>query len=576
MSSRGAPIAGLQVAIGVAVGVALGFLVGESQRRKLAEQSEVIKQKKIEARNESIPEASDASLPAPPPSPSVESSPRSDHMIVSRMLNKSWGEKKAKSRAVRSNLARRGSLGSATKLAALTTGNTKYILAMVGLPARGKSYIVKMVTRYLRWTGIKSEIFNVGNYRRKMDMAGVGADFFDQGNKAAQAQREQLAQAVQDDMYNWLNAQDDLAVAFFDATNTTKARRAAIIERARSEPNAFLFFVESICDDPAILERNYSMKLQNNDYKDRDPVAALEDFKERVRKYESVYEDITDDEDGGKISYIKLINVGQKVVTRRCSGYIPSQVAFHLMNVHISPRRIWLSRHAESVDQVRGLLGGDSAVSTANGEKYTEELARFIEKKLLQMRLEKASAGTEEYKGDQLVVMLGTQSIHDTTVRALKKKYGDSNEQVTFIHNSILNELRGGELDKMSHAQIKKKYPEIWEARLKDKLHFRYPGAGGESYVDLIQRVKPVIVELERQRRSVLVVSHLAVQRCICAYFSGLPIQEIPFMEMPIHVVTELSMEPHGTTKVLERLAESTTQVCEAGKLARGDSMSWI
>jgi broad specificity phosphatase PhoE len=49
----------------------------------------------------------------------------------------------------------------------------------------------------------------------------------------------------------------------------------------------------------------------------------------------------------------------------------------------------------------------------------------------------------------------------------------------------------------------------------------RYPGAGGESYIDLIQRIKPVIVELERQHKSVLVVSHLAVQRCICAYFSG-------------------------------------------------------
>ena len=43
----------------------------------------------------------------------------------------------------------------------------------------------------------------------------------------------------------------------------------------------------------------------------------------------------------------------------------------------------------------------------------------------------------------------------------------------------------------------------------------RYPGAGGESYIDVIQRVKPVIVELERQRKSVLVISHLAVQRCL-------------------------------------------------------------
>lgn len=52
----------------------------------------------------------------------------------------------------------------------------------------------------------------------------------------------------------------------------------------------------------------------------------------------------------------------------------------------------------------------------------------------------------------------------------------------------------------------------MYEARLKDKLNYRYPGAGGESYADVIQRIRPIIVELERQRRSVLVVCHLAVQ----------------------------------------------------------------
>lgn len=34
-----------------------------------------------------------------------------------------------------------------------------------------------------------------------------------------------------------------------------------------------------------------------------------------------------------------------------------------------------------------------------------------------------------------------------------------------------------------------------------DKLDFRFPGEGGESYMDVIQRVRPIIVELERQPR---------------------------------------------------------------------------
>jgi predicted kinase len=53
-------------------------------------------------------------------------------------------------------------------------------------------------------------------------------------------------------------------VALFDATNTTRARRATLLARNRKETNATLLFVESICDDPEILRRNYEMKLQNN------------------------------------------------------------------------------------------------------------------------------------------------------------------------------------------------------------------------------------------------------------------------------------------------------------------------
>lgn len=459
---------------------------------------------------------------------------------------------------------------SATQLAALTSpSDSKYVLAMVGLPARGKSYIVKMMMRFLRWTGIKAEIFNVGNYRRKMNLGAVPANFFDKSNAGAQKQREELASAVQEDMYRWLHEQKDLAVAFFDATNTTKARRQAIIERARAEPNVVMLFVESLCDDPEILERNYRMKLQNNDYKDQDPESALTDFKDRVRKYEAVYEEVDDEEDSGKISFIKLYNVGQKVVTRRCSGYIPSQVAFHLMNVHISPRKIWLSRHAENPDQVTGLLGGDSGAVTNHGATYTVELQKYIQKKLWEMKQIKKNYG-EDFQGDELLVMLGTQAIHTTTVEVLKKKCDPG---VTFMHNSILNELRGGELDKMTHAEIKSKYPEIWDERMKDKLHFRYPGAGGESYIDVIQRVRPVIIELERQHKSVLVVCHLAVQRCLCAYFSGLPIEDIPFLSMPLHVVTELSIEPHGTTKSLEKLADTTTQICEVAKLGESEKL---
>ena len=79
---------------------------------------------------------------------------------------------------------------------------------MVGLPARGKSYIVKMIIRYLKWTGFETEVFNVGSHRRKLGLAGADSNFFASNNVDAQKVREDMAMVVQEDMYKWLRASD--------------------------------------------------------------------------------------------------------------------------------------------------------------------------------------------------------------------------------------------------------------------------------------------------------------------------------------------------------------------------------
>lgn len=62
-----------------------------------------------------------------------------------------------------------------------------------------------------------------------------------------------------------------------------------------------MLFVETVCDDPEVLERNYALKLQNEDYKGMDPQKAREDFMLRVKAYEREYTTLEDDEgEGGK------------------------------------------------------------------------------------------------------------------------------------------------------------------------------------------------------------------------------------------------------------------------------------
>eukprot|EP00434_Breviolum_minutum_P034484 symbB.v1.2.030525.t1/scaffold3438.1/size56642/5 len=143
----------------------------------------------------------------------------------------------------------------------------------------------------------------------------------------------------------------NVCVAIFDATNTTTRRRFRIIDRCRQVTGITPVFVESICDNKEILERNYKLKLANDDYRNMDPTKARLDF---IRRVEARYQTVTDQEDEGEICYVKLYNVGQKVEMHHCSGYLMSQIGFFLSNIHIQPRCIWLTRHAESGDQLSG------------------------------------------------------------------------------------------------------------------------------------------------------------------------------------------------------------------------------
>jgi 6-phosphofructo-2-kinase/fructose-2,6-biphosphatase len=69
-----------------------------------------------------------------------------------------------------------------------------------------------------------------------------------------------------------------------------------------------------------------------------------------------------------------------------------------------------------------------------------------------------------------------------------------------------LDEMNAGVCDGMTYLEIKETMPEEYQARKQDKLRYRYPR--GESYLDVIQRLEPVIIELERQRSPVVVIAH--------------------------------------------------------------------
>lgn len=434
------------------------------------------------------------------------------------------------------------------------------VVAMVGLPARGKSYLVMMIIRYLSWSGFECRLFNVGSHRRRIGLSGADSSFYDDKNDQGRQMRQEMALAVQNDMYQWLHeSTSKRRVAFFDATNTTEERRRALAQRARAE-STFLLFIESICDDADTLRRNYELKLYNDDYKGMDPAKAREDFLRRVEMYAKVYETILDTEDEGQLSYIKIINVGQKMITRNCSGYVPSQISFYLQNVHIHPRKIYLSltstNRAGGAEEASlySMQHGESANLTSAGEAYSRSLAEFCERVMNDIAAQKSAkdatggAANGGCRSGDLLVLSGASRVHAETLLHLRMLF-------SCYSTTLLNEMRGGDLHGLTRAEIKQRFPQEYESRARNKLRYRFPGVGGESYLDVIERVRPVIIELERQRRSVLVVCHIAVLRCIYAYLTGTKLEDIPYLPFKTHHVYELTPGPFGCTCVVHDLS---------------------
>ena len=142
-------------------------------------------------------------------------------------------------------------------------------------------------------------------------------------------------------MVKWFKNEDGV-VAILDATNSTKARRRWVKQRCDAN-NIETLYVESKCDNEELVMQNImEVKTTSPDYKGQDPETAAKDFRNRIRNYEKVYQTI--DEDEKDLTYVKLIDVGNQVIINAIKDYLQSRVVYYLMNLHIRPRSIWLSR----------------------------------------------------------------------------------------------------------------------------------------------------------------------------------------------------------------------------------------
>lgn len=277
-------------------------------------------------------------------------------------------------------------------------------------------------------------------------------------------------------------------------------------------------FIESICDDEELIVANIKeVKLSSPDYRDNlDDSKAFEDFRKRIQHYADVYQQL-DPTDPTESTYpfVKLINIRSKIVINQVSNYLKSRIVFYLVNLHIKPRSIYIIRHGESTHNVEGKIGGDALLSEA-GEKFSAALPELLKSHL---------------HPSATPLTVWTSTLRRTIQTASSLPYQQKSLKA-------LDELDAGVCDGLTYDQISEQYPEDFNARDLDKFNYRY--RGGESYSDLVHRLEPVIMELERVE-NVLIVSHQAIIRVILAYFLDKKSEDMPYIQVPLHTLIKLT-----------------------------------
>lgn len=387
----------------------------------------------------------------------------------------------------------------------------KLIIIMVGLPARGKSFISNKLYKYFSWLNITTKIFNVGNKRREVYKTNMN-DFFDHSNPIYNNIRNKFAYKLYEDLIEWISI-DNNNIAIFDATNSTKEKRENLIKM--TPPHINILFLESVCNDETIIEKNITLKSNSDDYKDMDKILAYDDFKKRMAFYKSIYQEIYDNE---SIRYIKVIDINAKYIMNFNNRICKYELLLTkcLFNTNINRKTIYLSRHGQSEYNKKALIGGNSSLSE-DGIEYAKLLGLYIKDNI-----------TDEY------------DLYSSTLTRTIETAAHINSNVK--HYKCLDEINAGVCEHMTYEEIKLKLNDIYKERKKDKLNYRYPS--GESYIDLIERLRDFVFEIEKSKNIIIIIGHQAILRVIYGYLMGISINNIPYIDIDLH--TLIKLEPNN------------------------------
>ncbi|KAF2084626.1 6-phosphofructo-2-kinase/fructose-2,6-bisphosphatase-like protein [Saccharata proteae CBS 121410] len=404
----------------------------------------------------------------------------------------------------------------------------RIVIATVGLPARGKTHISVAVARYLRWLGVKTHVFHLGDYRR----ATMGPEkdvphdyFFLNASPSSVLLRNKILKKCREDIYHFLEHENG-QVAIYDAVNAISAGRAALA-REFAKRGIQTLFIESQCTDERIIEENVrSVKISSPDYvgwKDED---AIKDYLQRITSRIPHFETMEERD----LHWIKMINAGERVMVNSCNfGYLSQRIVFYLLNLHTKSRQTYFARAGTTKEE--DSYKADASLSI-EGEDYAEKMTRTLTENREKERQAFIARGGPDTPLKPLTVWTSTRRRTVETAKPLAK------QGFRVRQRSQMSQLNPGVCERMSEKKIRQEYPEEVAKHEQDPYHHRYPRA--ESYHDLAVRLEPIILELEREQNDLLIIAHESVLRVLYGYLMACNAADIPKLDFPRDEIIEI------------------------------------
>lgn len=387
----------------------------------------------------------------------------------------------------------------------------KLYIAMVGLPARGKSTVALKLKETLEKDCVAVRIFNNGDVRRRMLRQDTShAGFYDPDNVEAVAAREVIA------LINVNEARDYLAgtgkVAILDATNVRSARRQKIKELCNDHP---ILFVECHNDDEELVAASIARKARLPEFAHLAPAEAMRSFRQRIGYYERIADPIESEE-----RYVAVDSLNNRILKERVDGTVPYYAKIRDMLVSDWVKNLFLVRHGETYYNLEERLGGDSPL-TRRGQNQARQLADHFQNIHLPY------------------VFISTKR---RTWQMAEPLFEGRPDRMPMALDEF-DEIDAGVCEDMTYDEVRDIMPDVFAARAGDKYNYIYPG--GEGYATLKDRVYRGVKKalyLSGNADNIMIVGHQAVNRMILAHFLFRRTEDVPYTYIPqdryFHIVS--------------------------------------